>query len=324
MSAKPAVLLKWACGTATPFCCPLFAVQTLGRYAAKFCSGKIVSQLLHHKVKDGMSDVSERYTDHEWTVMKIGGRTSSVFVGLHATVIYPWCKNSTYLHTDERMVMSISKRIDAVTQGTFAFRHYVVALAPARVAVMLALGAIFSGVAPAMAHEMGGDSSSSSFPRWEFGLGYAHMPTDGEERISLNGPVVSAFYNINSLIGLGGEYSHLRGSTTIPFDLGQANDSQRRDVWLLGPRFNFHPGEKVTLFVDTLFGRVRDRSKFTFDGSTGDFRATGTAFKLGGGIDYCFNSMFCVTGETAWIPARFNGVTFSDQFRVQAGIRLYF
>ena len=220
--------------------------------------------------------------------------------------------------------MSISKRIDAATKGTFAFRDGVVALAPARLAAMLVLGAMFSGVAPAMAHEMGGDSSSSSFPRWEFGLGYAHMPTDGEERISLNGPVVSAFYNINPLIGLGGEYSRLRGSTTIPFGGGEADDSQHRDVWLLGPRFNFHPGEKVTLFVDTLFGRVRDRSKFTFGGFTGDFRATGTAFKLGGGLAYCFNSMFCVTGETAWMPMRFNGVTFSDQFRVQAGIRLDF
>ena len=88
--------------------------------------------------------------------VKIGDRTSSVFVGLHATVIYPWCKNSTYLHTDERMIMSISKRIDAATQGTFAFRDCVVGLAPARVAVMLVLGAIFSGVAPAMAREMGG------------------------------------------------------------------------------------------------------------------------------------------------------------------------
>ena len=49
--------------------------RTLGRYAAlKFGESRIVSQMLHHHVRtaggDGMSPVSERYTQQEWARLR--------------------------------------------------------------------------------------------------------------------------------------------------------------------------------------------------------------------------------------------------------------
>lgn len=44
--------------------------RTLGRYAARRYSGPLLSQMLHHKVPDGMAQVSERYTEQEWARLR--------------------------------------------------------------------------------------------------------------------------------------------------------------------------------------------------------------------------------------------------------------
>ncbi len=44
--------------------------RTLGRYAAKLYSGKIVSQMLHHRVETGMAQTSELYTEQEWARLR--------------------------------------------------------------------------------------------------------------------------------------------------------------------------------------------------------------------------------------------------------------
>lgn len=44
--------------------------RTLGRYAGRKYSGPLLSQMLHHKISDGMSPVSERYTEQEWARLR--------------------------------------------------------------------------------------------------------------------------------------------------------------------------------------------------------------------------------------------------------------
>ena len=147
----------------------------------------------------------------------------------------------------------------------------------------------------------------ASVPAWQLGLGYAYMHTDGEEVKNLNGVSFSAFYNINSWIGVGGEYSQLRGSTSISAGPSVAEISLRRRVLLGGIQFDFHPSDTVSISVATLAGRVRDNNKFSFDGFSDSSSASAMAYKIGVGGELRINDSWSVGVDANWTPTHFGG-----------------
>ena len=130
--------------------------------------------------------------------------------------------------------------------------------------------------------------------RLELDLGYVYMRPADEVVKSLNGFTVAGFYNVNSWLAFGGEFSGLYGTETEHFMDGDVKTSLDRYFYLFGPQVTVHPCEQVKVFGHVLAGGVNDENEVSFpDGSTHS-SANAFAMAVGGGVDFQVTRHFSI------------------------------
>ena len=139
---------------------------------------------------------------------------------------------------------------------------------------------------------------NTGFPRIEVFLGYSYLravPTlaEGNRLVWLNGGSASIALNLNRYLGIVGDFggfndTQLRLSGTNPAVV--ADSSGTMYTFLAGPRLSFRNHERVTPFVQALFGGIR-ASAVTISSNCTDVGCTPLpaenkfAMTAGGGLD---------------------------------------
>ena len=157
-----------------------------------------------------------------------------------------------------------------------------------------------------MPHEGG---RRSHYPRVELFLGYSYLravPTlaDGNRFVWLNGGSTSIAFNFNRYLGLVGDFggfddSELRlnginGNTSKVVD-----SSGTAYTYLVGPRLSFRNHDRITPFVQALFGGVH-ASEVTLSSDCTDIGCTPLpsenkfAMTAGGGLDIALRRHFAI------------------------------
>ena len=141
--------------------------------------------------------------------------------------------------------------------------------------------------------------AQNGFPRVELFLGYSYfrgMPTyaSGNRMVGLNGGTASLAFNLNRYLGLVADFGGYR-DTKLNLTGPGANPARDADssgsvfTYLAGPRLSFRQSERVTPFVQALFGGVH-ASPVTLSGCTGNVctplpSQSAFAMTAGGGVD---------------------------------------
>jgi outer membrane protein OmpA-like peptidoglycan-associated protein len=162
-------------------------------------------------------------------------------------------------------------------------------------------------VAPAATHYSGGVNTDT--PKAEWFLGYSYLravPTlaDGNRLVWLNGGSTSIAYNFTRHVGLVGDFGGFDDSEFYLAGAG-ANPSSTVDssgtvyTYLLGPRFSFRNHERVTPFVQALFGGIHASEVTLSSGCTGAGctplpAENSFAMTAGGGLDIGMNRHFAI------------------------------
>lgn len=171
---------------------------------------------------------------------------------------------------------------------------------------------------PAAVVETGGGVKTASVPaRFELGLGYSYMHPADEVVKDLHGFNVSGFYNVNSWLAFGGEFSGLYGSKTetqqfMDGDMKKDIDvktSLDRYFYLFGPQVTVHPCEHAKVFGHVLVGGVHDRNEVSFP--DGSMRSSANAFAMavGAGVDFQVTRRFSVGPSFDYVPTHFTSPT---------------
>jgi opacity protein-like surface antigen len=170
---------------------------------------------------------------------------------------------------------------------------------------------------PATSKPNDGVKTASVPARFELGLGYSYMHPDAEVVKDLNGFNVSGFYNVNSWLAFGGEFSGLYGSKTetqqfMDGDMKKDIDvktSLDRYFYLFGPQVTVHPCEHARVFGHVLVGGVHDRNEVSFP--DGSMRSSADAFAMavGAGVDFQVTRHFSVGPSFDYVPTHFTSPT---------------
>ncbi len=165
----------------------------------------------------------------------------------------------------------------------------------------------------------GGVKTASAPALFNVGLGYSYMHADAEEVQNLNGFAVSGFYNVNSWLAFGGEFSGLYGTETQNYTDGSVKTSLDRYLYLFGPQVTFHPCNRTTIYGRVLAGGVHDCNDVTFPG--GSYYSTGNAFAMaaGAGVDVRVTRHFSIGPSFDYVPTHFispNGNNWQNNWRV--------
>ena len=145
--------------------------------------------------------------------------------------------------------------------------------------------------------------------RFELGLGYSYMHPADEVVKDLNGFNVSGFYNVNSWLAVGGEFSGLYGTDTKDFTGGSVKTSLDRYLYLFGPQVTLHPCERVKVFGRVLVGGVHDRNEVSFPGGSMRSSADAFAMAVGVGVDVQVTRCFSVGPSFDYVPTHFTSPT---------------
>jgi len=141
------------------------------------------------------------------------------------------------------------------------------------------------------------DESENYTPKVEWFLGYSFwraMPTSPSNRVGyLHGGSTSVAYNLNKYVGLVadfGGYDNSRVTLFGPTASRTFDSNGSAYTYMFGPRFSYRKYERITPFVQTLFGGEH-ASSVTISGCTGAPSCTplgsdnGFATMLGAGLD---------------------------------------
>ena len=148
-----------------------------------------------------------------------------------------------------------------------------------------------------------------STPRAEWFMGYSYLravpaPSDGNRLVWLHGGSTSIAFNFNRHLGIVGDFGGFNDSE-IRFAQTGANSSIIRDsngtvfTYLGGPRLSFRSHERITPFVQALFGGIH-ASEVTLDsGCTGQGctvlpAENKFAMTAGGGLDINIHRHFAI------------------------------
>jgi Outer membrane protein beta-barrel domain len=160
---------------------------------------------------------------------------------------------------------------------------------------------------------------------FEFGAGYTHMQTDGEEVRELNGFNTSAFYNVNPWLAVGGEFSGLYGSKT--FFGGMEDVSLDRYLYLFGARVSYPVAEPVRLYGQVLLGGVHDINNVSFQGGSSSSSADAFAMSFGVGADFRVTRCLSLGPSFDYVPTNFsggNGNNWQNNWRANLNARINF
>jgi hypothetical protein len=157
----------------------------------------------------------------------------------------------------------------------------------------------------------------------ELSLGFNYIRLDhaGPENKNLAGFDVSAFVNVTSWLGLGGEFMADFGRKTLVARVG--NDltvDSRRYVYVFGPRVTVWQNPNFRLFTEVLAGGVSAEAK----ARQGSLHAIATddtfAAALGAGFDWRFSRHFAWrVVEADYLPTNL-GDQWQNNFRAATGL----
>lgn len=148
-------------------------------------------------------------------------------------------------------------------------------------------------------------------PKAEVSLGYSYMRANaGGAGFNLNGGSASFAGNVSSSFGIVGDFGG--------YHISEAGADLNVYTYLFGPRLSYRKQERVTPFVQALFGGARASAGF------GGLTASENSFAmaLGGGLDVKASSAVAIRIiQAEYLMTRFGGETQSNA-RISAGIVL--
>jgi opacity protein-like surface antigen len=190
-------------------------------------------------------------------------------------------------------------------------------------------------------------SAQNTYSDWEFFIGYAHeRASNGADHLDQRGLAVSStgatsrvdfvnkkipyngvtgevVVNLNSTVGLVGNFSATFANTQLHDQLSGRNFNARmsRYTMLFGPRFNWRNDSIFTPFAHALFGAtVHHASVDNF--SCPDKNQTGFTMAYGAGLDVEVNDRFDIRPiQVDYMPTYFKGHR-EDNVRFSAGIKI--
>ena len=168
-------------------------------------------------------------------------------------------------------------------------------------------------------------ASNARTDLFELDLGYVYLRPADEVVKSLNGFNVSGFYNVNSWLAFGGEFSGLYGSMTEDVPGGFLTTSLDRYLYLFGPQVTVHPCDRTRVYGHVLAGGVHDCNDVTFPG--GSMYSTGNAFAMavGAGVDVRVTRHFSIGPSFDYVPTHFESSSGNDwQNNWRAGLTAKF
>ncbi len=162
---------------------------------------------------------------------------------------------------------------------------------------------------------------------FQVGVGYNFMRTAQEDVKNLNGFQVSGFYNVNSWLALGGEFSGLYGSHTQRADNDKTDCSDYtvdtsldRYLYLFGPQVTFRPFERVKINSHVLVGGVHDENDVSYSGDSVHSSADAFAMAIGAGVDVQVTRHFSIGPWLDYAPTAFSSPGHDWQNNWRAGV----
>jgi opacity protein-like surface antigen len=157
---------------------------------------------------------------------------------------------------------------------------------------------------------------------FQLSLGYNFMRTDKEDVKNLHGFQVAGFYNVNSWLAVGGEFSGLFGTDTRHYSMVNEHVSLDRYLYMFGPQVTFQPIPQVPqiqLVGHVLAGGVHDENEFRYSGMTHRSSANAFALTVGGGVDVQVTRQITIGPVFDYTPTAFpasNGHNWQNNWRV--------
>lgn len=172
---------------------------------------------------------------------------------------------------------------------------------------------------------------TSDFQPFEISLGYnyLYLSNASPEAEHMHGGEISAFWNINSWLGIGGELLAGFGESThgfffntgfLQYEFHHVNVESRRYVYLFGPRITVFHNDHFRVFVEGLAGQAHAEADISFGGDNQDISDNGLALMAGAAFD------MKITRNISWrileadyLPTNL-GTDWQHEFRAATGI----
>lgn len=150
-------------------------------------------------------------------------------------------------------------------------------------------------------------------PSADVSAGYSYFRVGGSNGTNLNGFNASPAYNVNSWLGLAGDFGWYHGS---PSGVGLTDLS-----YTFGPRFSYRGMNRIVPFAQALFGGSH------LSASSGGVSVASNAFAydLGGGADVALssNGTVALRPQVDYVGLRSNGST-TNCVRLSVGVVFHF
>ncbi|MEY2545373.1 MAG: hypothetical protein QOG48_490 [Verrucomicrobiota bacterium] len=156
------------------------------------------------------------------------------------------------------------------------------------------------------------------------GYNYIHLGDAGIEQEHLHGGDVSAFFNLTSWLGIGGDFMANFGDRSQNFFGTAVELESRRFLYLGGLRITPWQNDRLRFFTEFLAGGVHAELEGSVGSVSRTFKDDGFAGAAGGGIDWRFSH------RLAWrvLQADYLPTNLGDQWqhdvRVSTGIVISF
>jgi hypothetical protein len=153
------------------------------------------------------------------------------------------------------------------------------------------------------------------------GYNYIHVGQAAPETQNLHGVDFSAFVNVSSWLGLGGDFMAGWGSKDQGIFFGRtvSVDSERY-VYVFGPRVTVWHNPNFRVFLEALAGGVHAKAEVSNGFSTQNFSEDAFAMALGGGFDWRFSKHFSWRiAQADFLPTHL-GNGWQDDFRASTAI----
>jgi hypothetical protein len=124
------------------------------------------------------------------------------------------------------------------------------------------------------------------------GYNYIHLDRADIEQEHLHGGDVSAFVNITSWLGLGGDFMANFGQRTQRFFFNNVDLDSERLVYVFGPRVTVWQNPQFRLFTEVLAGGVHAELKGSVGSISRTFHDDAFAMAIGAGADWRFTRHF--------------------------------
>jgi outer membrane protein OmpA-like peptidoglycan-associated protein len=184
-------------------------------------------------------------------------------------------------------------------------------------------------------------AQDAATPKAELFVGYSYLravPTlaDGNRLVWLNGGSTSLAYNFSRHLGIVGDFGgfddseiRLAGASGAPSRV--VDSSATAYTYLLGPRFSFRNHERITPFVQVLFGGIHASDVTLSSGCTGAGctplpAENAFAMTAGGGLDQRIHRLFAIRMiQAEYLMTRFENFSASEtesqnDMRLSSGI----